>query len=200
MTGFWLISYITLWLLFLIIAVALLSVLHNLGVIYESIKAQRIQQVPSKLSVGDSLPEVTLPTLGGEMLSTSALLGDKAAFLVVSPTCSPCHEHLRTLATAQTTVDPLDPDLRHFAVISVGDGDRTRHFIERVGLSREIPVFLDTDSLIAIAWGTTATPTTVIVDAQMKVVRQVFGFPGTAGLEDNHQPVFVGSPEPASLM
>ena len=35
MTGLWLVSYITLWLFFLLIAVVLLSILRNLGTIFE---------------------------------------------------------------------------------------------------------------------------------------------------------------------
>lgn len=43
MSGLWLVSYIALWLLFLVVAVALLSVLRNLGVIYESLRYLRQQ-------------------------------------------------------------------------------------------------------------------------------------------------------------
>lgn len=38
MTGIWLVSYIALWVLLLLIAIVLLSVLRNLGLIYERIQ------------------------------------------------------------------------------------------------------------------------------------------------------------------
>src|SRR5690349_8239311 len=99
MTGLWLISYIALWILFLVLAVVLLSVLRNLGALYETLAAfQNPPQEPIKLVPGDIVPDLALPALSGDRVPISAFRGQTTAFLIVSPGCSPCHSLLKDIA------------------------------------------------------------------------------------------------------
>jgi hypothetical protein len=53
--------------------------------------------------------------------------------------------------------------------------------LERAGVSKDDSmVFLDPAKEVAEKWGITGTPSSVIVDEQLRVVRQVFG------IETNH--------------
>lgn len=138
MSGLWLISYVALWVLFLIVAIVLLAVLHNLGVIHQSMVAARQSTIhlanpaPTRLVAGEALPELTLGTLTGEPRALGDFQGAKTAFLVVSPNCSPCHTALKDIATGRRAPDPLDPTVRHVVAVSTGDYRATAELAERV--------------------------------------------------------------------
>jgi hypothetical protein len=176
MTGIWLISYVALWVLFLGVAVVLISVLRNLGIIYESIQQlPQLRTSPTKLETGQALPNIMLQTLSGEALSLAALQGSKTAVSIVSTQCGPCRDLLSTIALGTDQADPLDPTVRRRVVVSLSDMLTTAQLIDQVGLSTNVPVFVDPETNVTKEWGITTTPTTVIVDEQLKVVRQVFG-------------------------
>lgn len=177
MTGLWLISYIALWILFLLVAIALISVLRNLGVIYESLGtvSPELRSAPTKLVTGDHLPDLTLYTLSGGEVSLSETHKGKTAFLIVSPRCSPCHSFLKDIAENGRNPDPLDPSVRHKVIVSIGNISEQTEVVSQIRLSQDLPFLVDTENLVAEKWGITTTPTTVIVDDQQKVVRHIFG-------------------------
>lgn len=176
MTGIWLISYIALWLLFLGVSIVLLSVLRNLGIIYESMSSSPTTRKQStNLIAGQVLPELTLRTLAGYSKATAEFCGRKIAFIIISPTCSPCKDLLERIAQGNIQVDPLDSTLQDTVLVSVGDATMTANLVQQLGLSQKNLILLDTERLVLKIWGISATPTTVIVDAAGKVVRQIFG-------------------------
>jgi hypothetical protein len=178
MTGLWVISYIVLWILFLVVAIALLSILRNLGVIYESLVTTRATSVGNtKLVAGEALPNLTLQTLAGEPITLSKFESVKAAFSIVSPECVPCHRFLRAIATDRAVIDPLDSSVRQRIIISVGDPLATEALARLVQLPHHLPVMVDIGHSIADMWGVTTTPTTVIVDENFRVVRHLAGAP-----------------------
>jgi thioredoxin-related protein len=176
MTGLWLISYIALWLLFFLVAIALVSVLRNLGVIYESLETMvpRSRRASTKFTAGDIVPDLTLSTLAGEEVNISNFRGRKMAFLIVSPNCSPCRDLLRDIAENGESLDPLDPSVHHKAIVSIGNKPETIELVQDVNLSQD-PILLDTENLVAREWGIMSTPMIVIVDEQLKVARQIIG-------------------------
>lgn len=178
MSGLWLVSYIALWALLLIVAVALFSVMRNLGVIYESLATggQGVAR-PTKLVTGEALPDLTLQTLTGDTVDLAAFQGMKTAFSVVSPQCAPCLGFLHDIATGRAVVDPLDPSVRRRVVVSVGDIPATSAFAGRVPLPEGLPLLVDVSNGIADKWGVISTPTTVIVDEQLRVVRHLLSTP-----------------------
>jgi len=181
MTGLWLVSYVALWVFLLIIAVALLSVLRNLGVIYESLADSRTPTAdPTKLVAGASLPALALRTLAGSAVDLAAFRGTKTAFSVISPQCAPCHLLLRDIAAGRGVVDPLDPSVRQRVILSVGDLAATAALVGRLQLPGDLPVLVDAGRDIEERWGITSTPTTVIVDEQLRVVRRLLGAPDMA--------------------
>lgn len=176
MTGLWLVSYIALWLLFLIVAVVLLSVLRNLGVIYEAMAALPTAAAnQTKLASGELLPELTLETLDGKVTHLSAFRGKKTAFTVISPQCSPCQSLLQDIAISDAILDPLNSPVRRRVVISVGNAVDAARLTEQVRLPAALPILVDAGNSIRDKWGLISTPTTVVVDEQLRVVRHMFG-------------------------
>jgi thiol-disulfide isomerase/thioredoxin len=179
MTGLWMFSYIVLWILFLVMAVILIGVLRNLGVIYESLANSRpssTHQVPTKLVAGEPLPiAFALHGLGDAPVSLSDFRGAKTAFSIVSPSCGPCHTLLQAIARDEIKPDPQDVTVLKRVIVSVGDIADTMRLIKQADLRQEVPVLIDREGKVAEEWGITSTPTTVIVDAHLKVVRHITG-------------------------
>ena len=176
MTGLWLVSYIALWLLFLLIAAVLLSILRNLGVIFEQLS--QLQPKRSNLEEGQALPEVVLRTPEGETVSTSEWRGTATAFAIISPGCGPCHDYLEQLATDDTVLHLPDATVPEYAILSLGDAPQTQELLQSLDRRAELerfPLLLDTKGQIMDMWGIAATPTTVVVDEQMTVTNQLFG-------------------------
>jgi Redoxin len=177
MSGIWLASYLVLWVLMLVVAVVLISVLHNLGVVYATLKQSRRQGGPStNLKPGQVLPEAIFQTLDGKTKTTSDLRGTPRAIALVSPSCGSCVEYLRSIAEKQPPMDLLDLSGLDLVIVSLGDVDGTVNLLERAGLlGLSSSVLLDPHREATEKWGLSATPTTVMVDANLQVVRQIFG-------------------------
>lgn len=184
MTGLWLISYIVLWIVLLAVTAVLISTLRNLGVVYSMIIQSpgfaRSSESRTNLKQGDMLPDARIEAANRDIRMTSSFRGQKTAFAVVSATCEACWLFLRT--ANQDGPDPLDPSLRNMVIVSLSDPSATADLLERAGGSGDETVLFDPDAAILRNWGITATPAMVVVDEEMRVVRQVFG--AIAGADD----------------
>jgi hypothetical protein len=180
MTGFWLVSYVVLWVLVLVLTVALISTLRNLGVVYGLLAKQpRAGHGSSRrtaLDTGQELPEVRWYTSSGEARSPATFRGGKTAFAIVSPACESCGTYLEILAA--DGADPIDPEVRDLVVVSLGTPEETDTLLSGVAArTGRVPplVLFDRDAEVISTWGVSATPATVVVDEELRVVRQVFG-------------------------
>ncbi len=175
MTGLWLVSYIALWLLFLIVAVVLLGVLRNLGVMYQLVTPSptATSAAPTNLVTGNVVPELVLQTLTGEPISVTNFQGKKTAFTIVSSHCGPCHELLKKIAKDDIAPDPFDPAVLQRIIVNVGTPQETNALFDQVQFRTDTPVLIDLENLVAQKWGITSTPTTVIVNDQLRDVRSV---------------------------
>jgi|SRR5215467_7522276 len=178
MEGLWLVSYIALWVLFFTLVAVLLSVLRNLGVIYRSLPGAVKMRAPSNLKAGEILPEVTWQTLLGEARPLVALRGMRQAITLVSPSCGPCVEYLRKVDAEPP--DPIDETVMRRVIVSLGDAEDTVRLIDRAGVKSRDLVLLDPNRTVSERWGIAATPVTVVVDEELRVVRQVFAVNGDA--------------------
>ena len=178
MTGILLVSYIALWVLFLVVGIVLVSVLRNLGIIYSSLAALAPQQRPlSMLKLGQAVPEAAWETLTGERRTVSDFRGVKQAVTLVSPTCSPCVDHLRSIADRGSEPDPTDSSARHLVSVCLGSLTETLGLLEKATLEADslpgnVTILMDPQRNTAKKWGMPATPTTVIIDEDLKLVRQ----------------------------
>lgn len=176
MTGVWLISYIALWTFFVAVAVGLLGVMHNLGVVYESMAAlsPKLKPAPTRLKAEMTLPDLRLVSLSGQPRSLVELRGDKMAITIVSQSCSSCRAFLSQLNRNGQHPDPLDPQVQRRALIVMGDVSGVDSLLREVMAPEHVPVFVDGEGQVASMWGISVVPATVIVDSEMRVVRQVF--------------------------
>lgn len=179
MTGsIFIVSYIVLWVLWLIVTVILVSVLRNLGIVYRSLEAlsPAANRAPTALKAGDRLPDVTWRTLAGDPVTIGTLDSHRQAVALVSPSCEPCLAYLRDIAAATLDPDPLDRSVRLGVVVSLGDDAETKQFLHKVGeLPADVRVVVDSSREVSSRWGITATPTTIIIDDDLRVVRHIFG-------------------------
>ncbi|HEU4326071.1 MAG TPA: hypothetical protein VFS21_23225 [Roseiflexaceae bacterium] len=176
MTGIWLIAFITLWVLFLAVAFALLVVLRNFGALYDTLaRLQSGQPAPLKLEPDQALPDTPLLTLDSAPQSVAEFAGAPTAFTVVSPQCGPCRDLLLTIAAGRDSLESLQPAARR-VLISLGDAAATRAALREAGLPEDLPILLDTQGQLQQRWGVTNTPTTVVVRADLTFVRHEVGF------------------------
>lgn len=177
MTGPWLVSYIALWILFLIIVVVLISVLRNMGILYQSIE-QLTAPLPgsSKLAIGEELPKITLRDASGEPFGWEILENKTAALTVISPECGPCQALLRQLAQGKLQPDPTIPiNVERLIAISIGDIGSTTRLFSEIGLNGSVLVLFDVNKKVSKTWGISSTPATLVVDKRLRMVNQIFG-------------------------
>jgi redoxin len=193
----WIVSYIALWVVLLIVTVILVSVLRNLGIVYRSLEAlsPAANRAPTALKAGDRLPDVTWQTLAGDPVTLGNLNSRRQAVALVSPSCEPCLAYLREIAEEARDPDPLDPSVRLGVIVSFGDATGTKRFLSKVGkLPADVRVVVDSSREVSSKWGITATPTTVIVDDELRVVRQVFGDRNNHGPEPTRASQLTAAP------
>lgn len=203
MSGLWLFSYAIVWGLVLVLALALLLMLHNLNVIYQELAslkpATQSNLVRTKLTAGIVLPEAHLATLDGTSLVSSQFYGTKTALLVVSPTCVPCRSLVQNIVAGEQPADPLDPSLRQIVIISLSDAVLSARFVDDLQLPQNMIMAIDYNHDVVNLWGVTSTPTTVIIDSESHVVRQVFGVGTQVDVQAEGQVSLTSSPEGISL-
>lgn len=177
MSGLLLVSHIMLWVLFLAVAVVLVSVLRNLGIIAEAIRVgQPLQVMSTKLRVGDVVPNITLQTCNGQPTFVHELAGRSTALIVVSPHCGSCHTLLEHIAAKRDGTDPLDLGVEQTAIISVGNFDEAINFVKRIGKHTSLPLFVDIEEETEVGWDVLTTPTILVMNNELQLERQHVGF------------------------
>jgi len=143
---------VALWLLLLAVAVVLVSVLRNLGVMTEALRTLKASPADRfKLKPGKTVPDVALRMVSGEPVHVSALMKQPTAFAIVSPGCKPCHLLLESLAARDTSADPLGIGVRQTVVVSVGAVEDTLSLLTQLDIPSSIPVLVDAESQIFAA-------------------------------------------------
>lgn len=168
MTGLWLVSYIVLWILFLLVSVVLLSVLYHLGVIYD--KVDKRSPAATTLSTGQAVSEAALLALDGRKISVSQFRGSPVSFVIISPGCSGCLKVLREISSGHWDTEFYGD--KRVVVISTGDVGETREIAEEAELPPQFPIFIDSNQVLKDKWGIRMTPMIVEVDSDLKVTRQ----------------------------
>jgi peroxiredoxin len=169
-TGVWLISYFALWLLLVVLAVLVIGILRQIGVLHAEVRRFRRPPVTT-LQAGQTAPDVVLSTLDGQPVRVSDFAGRAADFVVISPQCSGCETLLKQLAETDVT-DAAGAAGR--VIVSIGDKDTTATMVGKAGLIAPM-VLVDPEGRLREQWGVQATPITVQVDEHLRVLRQMLG-------------------------
>jgi peroxiredoxin len=131
------------------------------------------QALPAQISVGDSVPNFTLPDLNGQMRQLQEYVGDIILINFFASWCPPCQVEAPQLEDSiwqvyqndQVTV--LGVDLQEPAFI-------VSQFMQQYNLT--YPVVLDTDGSVFSAYGFTILPSNVLVGRDGKIVWIEEGF------------------------
>jgi hypothetical protein len=94
----------------------------------------------------------------------------------VSPQCSPCTSLLKDIAENGADPYPHDRSVRQRVIVSSADAAETAGLIDQAGLPDGVALLLDPDGSTRREWGISGTPTTVIVDEELRFVRHEVGY------------------------
>lgn len=121
--------------------------------------------VAGALEVGSTVPDETLELLGGGSMSISELQGKPAVINFWSSTCAPCLAEMPEFERVHQDYGTRAGFLGIDVIDTVESGDE---MVERTGVT--YPNGRDPDGSVMAAFGGTALPRTVVVDAQGTVV------------------------------
>ena len=114
-------SNIALWVLVVILAITVLALARQIGVLYERVAPMGALVMDTGPKVGEAVPAMALPTLDGDTMALGAPRARALLIFFLSPTCPVCKKLLpvlRSLATAEA--DWLD-------IALASDGEQAEH-------------------------------------------------------------------------
>ena len=155
------VSNAALWLVVIVLAVALLAVIRQLGVLHERISPVGALMLAKGLKVGESAPQIAVQDLEGRSLMLGAARADDRATLImfVSPTCPVC----KTLLPAIKSSLASERDWLDIILASDGETAHQREFVlaNRLG---GFPYVVSAP--LGISYQVSRLPFAVLVDAQ----------------------------------
>lgn len=127
-----LVSNVLLWLVVVVLALVVLALVRQVGVLHERITPVGALMLAKGLKVGETAPALPLATLQGAPLTVGGARADGRSLLVmfVSPTCPVCKALLPVLKSARRS----EGDWLDVVLASDGDLDEQRTFVEDQGL------------------------------------------------------------------
>lgn len=152
MNGLWLVSYIVLWAMVALIALAMVGVLRELGAVrsdlaQQTASAEKKSRVPPvELDgplVGSEVPRVAFTALDGARIDLGAL-ADRGPLLLMflNPRCSTCQDTVAPLNTLLASPSrPISP-----VIFMRADEEGCRAFVEAFGC--RVPVICDRDAIL----------------------------------------------------
>ena len=155
------VSNITLWILVIVLALALLAVVRQLGVLHERIAPAGALMLAKGLDVGAPAPSIAAEDLEGRVhaIGTAQESGRATLLMFVSPTCPVCKSLLPVLkSSAVAERDWLD-------VVFASDGEvaSQREFIATHRLT-SFPYIVS--AALGMAYQVGRLPFAVLIDAQ----------------------------------
>lgn len=155
-----LVSHVVLWVLVLVLAVAVLALARQVGVLHERVAPMGALMMDSGPKVGEQAPSLTLKGLGGETVVIGAEMARRTGMLLffMSPTCPVCRKLLPALRSLR------DSERGRHEIVLASDGDMTEHlaYREAQGL-QAFPYVLSTELGMAFRIG--KLPYAVLLDA-----------------------------------
>ena len=162
-----LVSNILLWLLVVALALAVLALTRQIGLLHERISPAGALSPQSKLKVGDSAPETALLDIHDRPVQVGGASrdGSRTLLFFLSPTCPVCDTLLPTVERVAKTEVP------RVRVVLASDGapDPHRAFIEEKNISH-LPYVLSAP--LGMSYGVAKLPYAVLIDDEGVVAAQ----------------------------
>ena len=126
------------------------------------VSLSRVDRVP---------PTFSLPTLGGATVDNAALVGKPWVINFWATWCSPCIEEIPAMNTAWKALEPVGVGM---LAVNVGETpEAIETFAKTVPI--DFPILLGDGARTLPDWGGRALPTTLIVDAEGRIVFEALG-------------------------
>ena len=132
---------------------------------------QAFANTPGEVPVGGTLPEATLRGLNGPSRSLRAFRGRPLIINVWASWCGPCKAEMASFERLAWR-----PDSRYFAIIGVStddDRDRAERLLQTTNAT--ISHFIDAGLQLERVLGASRLPLTVLIDADGRVVKRIYG-------------------------
>jgi len=164
MTQVLIVSNVLLWLVVIVMALVIVALLRQIGVLYERVAPAGALMLNKKLRVGVEAPVVAVQTLQGENRSIGAAASDGRSRLLffLAPDCPVCKSLLpAVLSAARAERDWLD-------LVFASDGalDEHRALVGKYGLQGFDYVLSEA---LGIAYGVSKLPYGVLIDETGKI-------------------------------
>lgn len=161
MTQALLVSNAVLWVVVLVLAVVILALVRQIGVLYERVAPAGALMMPKGPAIGDAAPVVTAEALAGGTREVGGPRDDQRSTLVffLSPTCPVCKTLLPALRSAARA------ERRWLDVLLASDGPRAEHeaFVRAEGLE-SFPYVLST--ALGVSYQVAKLPYAILLDGQ----------------------------------
>jgi methylamine dehydrogenase accessory protein MauD len=150
-----------LWLVVIALAIALLAVVRQLGVLHERIAPVGALMLAKGLQVGEFAPKIAAHDLEGRSISLGAARADERATLImfVSPTCPVCKTLLPILKSSLAS----ERDWLDIVLASDGETASQREFVQAHRLGG-FPYIVSAP--LGISYQVSRLPFAVLIDAQ----------------------------------
>ena len=177
MSNFLIISNIILWVLLIVIAVVVLSIMRNIGILYQHLEKENQPREKSLLKIGQPLLFAPVHSFDGSTIDLATLKGVATAFAIISPDCYPCREVVKHLLLTSNHADPFDLEVEQTVIINIGDRKTTLSLFQEYDIDiNTLNLYYDPKRIIFESWGINMTPTFIIVNNNNLVTGQQSGF------------------------
>jgi methylamine dehydrogenase accessory protein MauD len=155
------VSNVILWFVVIVLALALLAVVRQLGVLHERIAPVGALMLAKGLAAGEFAPRVAAQDLNGRSLNLGAARADERATLImfVSPTCPVCKALLPVLKSSLAS----ERDWLDIILASDGETAAQREFVAAQRLEN-FPYVVSAP--LGISYQVSRLPFAVLIDAQ----------------------------------
>lgn len=183
MSGTWFISYLTLWILVVLLAIIVLGLVRQLGIIYLRLGPdQNLLATTGGLELGKPAPNFEAYEITHTRRITLDDLKGKSCILVfVSPSCSPCKELMPHLKEFQQSWNGKI----NLVIFCQGDIQLSKDFIDSYNLRSAL--IIDKDGKLSETFLVRATPFAYRLDKE-SVVRKRGIVNNRSGLEELLEP------------
>ena len=125
----------------------------------------------SLTAVSREAPSFSLTALDGSVVDDAALTGKHWIVNFWATWCPPCIEEMPAMNAAREALDPASIGM---LAVNVGESPKAiEAFLEEVPI--DFPVLLGDGALTLPDWGASALPTTLVVDADGRVILEAVG-------------------------
>lgn len=132
---------------------------------------QAFANTPAEVPIGGTLPGATLRGLNGPSRSLSVFRGRPLIINVWASWCGPCKAEMASFERLA-----WHPDSRYFAIIGIStddDRDQAERLLQNTHAT--ISHFIDAGLQMEHMLGASRLPLTVLIDADGRVVRKIYG-------------------------